>query len=98
MEISVAAIGIFLLSCVAASFSMMNHWFLSKGKLNYSYPLIICACSCYIVIETYLAIRDPVQLGVLVFNFVNLWAIVMAVKGLLRLKEKQKEEKNATLK
>jgi len=87
---------IFVLSCFAASMSLINHWFLSKGKLHVSYPVIIVACICYIIIETILALRDPVQMGIFVFNITNVWAIIMATKGLLRLKEEKKNENNKT--
>jgi uncharacterized membrane protein len=88
-----AALTIFfwVLSIFAACVSFTNHWFLSKGKLNISYPLIIVACTCYIIVETILALRDPVQLGILVFNLTNLWAIIMATKGLMRLRKEEEE-------
>lgn len=93
---SPAALTVFfwVLSIFAACVSLTNHWFLSKGKLHISYPLIIIACTCYIIVETILALRDPVQLGILVFNLTNLWAIIMALKGLMRLKEEKEKKKD----
>lgn len=85
----------FVLSLFASLISLANHWFLSRGMLHVSYPLIMVACTCYIVIETIIAFRDPVQMGIFVFNLVNLWAIIMAAKGLIRLK-KEKREKSPT--
>lgn len=95
MDFSTLAIFFWVISIFAACVSLTNHWFLSQGKLHLSYPLIIVACTCYIVVETIIALRDPVQLGIMVFNLTNLWAIIMATKGLLRLREEKKEkEKN----
>ena len=82
----------FVLSLFALVVSLLNHWFLSQGKLHISYPLIIIACTCYTIIETMLALRDPVQMGVMVFGIGNIWAVIMACKGLKRLKEKEKEK------
>lgn len=82
----------FVLSLFALIISLLNHWFLSQGKLHISYPLIILACTCYIVIETMLAFRDPVQMGIMVFGVGNIWAITMACKGLKRLKKKRDED------
>lgn len=81
------------MSTFAACVSLINNWFLSKGKLHVSYPLIILACTCYIIIETILAFRDPVQMGIFVFNITNFWAIIMAIRGLIRLREEEKRKR-----
>ena len=70
-----------------------NHYNLSKGNLKLAYKIAIVAYSLYAAIETSLALRDPQQISVMLFNIVNIWAIAMAVKGLKRLKQ---EEQTAT--
>lgn len=86
---------LFFLTLIAVSVSMFNHWNLSKGRLNKVYPGIIVACSLYIIIETILALRDPVQSSVLLFHITNVWAIIMAIKGWAKIKDlKEKENGN----
>jgi uncharacterized membrane protein len=41
----------------------------------------------YFIIETSLALNNPEQIGILIFNILNVWAFVMAAKGLLRLRQ-----------
>jgi len=77
------------LSIFASCVSFLNHWFLSQGKLHISYRLIITACVCYAIIDTLLALRDPAQMGILVFNIGNIWAITMALRGLKRIKKRE---------
>ena len=73
---------------------LYNHYNLSKGNLKLAYKIAIVAYSLYAAIETSLALRDPQQISVMLFNIVNIWAIAMAVKGLKRLKQ---EEQTAAL-
>ena len=69
---------------VSAAF--LYWWLLSKGELGKAYKVAIVMYLGYMVIETDLALRHPDQLHLLVFNAINVWAIAMAVKGLMRLK------------
>lgn len=66
----------------------VNHWFLGKGNLKVVYPVSIAVYIMYIIVETTLALNDPTQAGILLFNLVNTWALFNAVKGLMREKEK----------
>lgn len=75
----------------------VNQWFLSKGKLEYSYPLTIAVYVCCIFLESFIAIRDPNQISLLLFIPMYVWAIIMSFKGLKRLKttkESNKEDLN----
>ncbi len=49
----------------------------------------------YIIIETHLAIRDPEQTAVILFNLTNLWGFFMALKGYLRLRKINNESANS---
>jgi uncharacterized membrane protein len=40
-----------------------------------------------------LAFRDPDQLPLLIFNILNVWAFVMAVRGYRRLKREKNEKR-----
>lgn len=67
-----------------------HHTFLGDGDLKKAYPLAIVIYAFYAIVETTLALTQPNQMGVLVFNLVNGWAMYNAIKGLLRLaKENQ---------
>jgi len=81
-----------ILTFIVICLSLTNSWFLSQGKLKVSYPLIIAICSLCIIIETTLALRDPTQIGILMFDITNTWSIIMATKGLARIKEEEKDK------
>lgn len=89
-----SSVGIFitLLSLVTVVLAMVNHWNLSNAKLHLVYPLVIVNCILYIVVETWVALRDPEQIGLLLSDLTNLWGILMAGKGWFLLKEKEKEK------
>jgi uncharacterized membrane protein len=70
---------------------IMNHWVYSKGKLRYAYPLSMLAYALYIIIETYVALREPSQNSLLLFNLVNVWGFAMAAKGYRRIKADEKD-------
>ena len=68
-----------------AALQAFRMWQLSKGVI--SYPLMIAVYTGYAAIEAALALRDPEQWAVGFFVLLNLWAIVMANKGRIRIKE-----------
>lgn len=76
----------FVLSAITVILSVLSHFALSKGKLNFVYPLNIIIYSLYIIIETSLAFNSPEQIGIILFLFTNTWALVMAISGLKRLR------------
>ena len=78
------------LPIIVVVIQVTNYWFLSKGKLHIVHPLSICAFIGYIIIETALALNDPSQIGVMIFNIINFWALAMNIKGWIRLKKKKK--------
>lgn len=86
------AIFLLLMTLLSVGLQVANHWYLSKGKLELSYPLTILVYICCTVLETYLAFRDPSQWSIILFVPMYIWAIVMAGKGIIRLrKEKERE-------
>ncbi|MFA6049755.1 MAG: hypothetical protein WC761_01005 [Candidatus Paceibacterota bacterium] len=88
-----AAFIITVLTLVVVPANMTAQWFISKGKLKIAYPLLIIVYSLYMVIETYLALRDIEQVSILLFNIVNAWAAIMAWKGMRRIQGENKEKK-----
>lgn len=77
-------------SIITVALNVGSHWNLSKGNNKAVYILNVFVYASYFVIETALAFNDPSQIGILIFNVLNLWAFSMAIKGLLRLREKEK--------
>lgn len=65
----------------------INFWLISKGKINYY--VMIATYIGYLILETILALKEEDQYMVLVFNLVNVWALSMTVKGLLRQRKEQ---------
>lgn len=88
-----SAAGIFILFLTLLSILLqgINHWFLSSGKLEKAYPLTIVVYICCIILETFLALRDPSQWSVILFLPLYVWVIVMALRGRARLKREQKK-------
>ena len=81
-----------ILTVCAVSFQLLKHWVFSKGNLWLGYRLNVVIFSCYLILETILAFNAPGQLTLLFMNIVNVWALTMAIRGILRL---EKEEKAA---
>ena len=79
------AIFVTAMSIVAVTMQILNHWLLSKGSLKSHHITTIVVATFYIVIETSLALRDPAQISIMLFNIVNVWMLIMAVKGLRRI-------------
>jgi len=38
-----------------------------------------------------LPLNNPEQIGIILFNILNVWAFIMAAKGLLRLRKENKK-------
>ena len=74
-------------SIVTVLLNVASHWNLSKGNNRMVYILNIFVYASYFIIETALAFNDPSQIGILIFNILNLWAFSMAIKGLMRLRK-----------
>ena len=64
---------------VTVLLQLTNMWFLSKGTIVY--PIMLIVYAGYMAIETYLAVSDPSQWSIMLFNIVNVWAVAMALKG-----------------
>lgn len=73
------------LSIITVIIMVTSHRFLSKGQLKFVYPLNIIGFSLYLVIETMLALHDPSQWAVLLFNITNLIGLISAIQGYYRL-------------
>jgi len=82
---------IFILTFTVVPLNVFTQWQLSKGNLKLTYPLFMVVYALYMIIETILAFNDPSQISILLFNVVNIWAFVMAFRGMLRLKKSQRK-------
>ena len=79
---------------LAVILQFFNHRFLGQGRLNLVYPISMVVFLLYFVVETVLALTNPDQIGILIFNTVNMWAFYNAYVGWRRLKKEQKEPNN----
>jgi uncharacterized membrane protein len=67
--------------------AVIKFWYLSEGNLYVTYRLDIVLFTSYIILETYLALRDPSQTSLLLMNIISVWALIMTIKGIKRLKK-----------
>jgi uncharacterized membrane protein len=74
------------LTLIVVPANLVAQYQLSKGNLKFTYPLLVFVYALYITIETILAFNDPSQMSILLFNVVNVWALIMAIRGSKRLK------------
>lgn len=79
---------IFLLLTVSIA-----EWFGSKGNLKVLYPMNVVKYAGFIVLETAIAINNPDQAAILLFNISNSWGLAMNIKGIARLLEEEKAKK-----
>ena len=74
-----------VLSIIILILSLIKFWKLSKGNLKLTYQLDLIVFPCYIILETIVALNHSSQSSLLFMNVINVWAIVMAIKGLIRV-------------
>ena len=74
------------ITVITVALNIALHWNISKGNLRVVYPISMVVYAGYIIVETSLALRDPEQISVLLYNITNVWALTMAIKGYRRLK------------
>ena len=75
------------LSILIVLLAVIKFWYLSNGRLYMTYRLDLVIFTLYSILETFLGLRDPSQWSVLFMNIVNFWAIIMAIKGIIRLQK-----------
>ena len=73
-------------SVAAVVLQFIHLWLYSGGKLKYAYPMALLVYANYLVVETVLGFASPEQIGILVFNIVNIWGMAMAIRGMRILK------------
>lgn len=71
---------------IVVGLSALYQWYLSEGSLKKAYRLSFFLFTGYMVVETAVALRHPDQIHLIVFNFVNVWALYMNFRGYQRLK------------
>lgn len=72
---------------VIVTLQVFNHRRLGQGKLHIVYPLSMVIYFLYAVVETTLALTNPEQRAIMLFNLVNFWAFYNAWLGHRRLKK-----------
>ena len=81
----------FCLSALVVICSMSSHYFYGRGTLFPGYiSSIICAILA-ITLNTTLFIRNPENVGVLLFHFTSIWQICMSARGIYRIRNAAKK-------
>lgn len=75
---------IWLIVALTIATNAVSHWYLSRGDTRTVYRMNVLVYLGYIVVETWLGLRDESQRAVLLYNISNVWALSMAVKGAIR--------------
>lgn len=70
-------------------------WYLSKGILKPVYHLNIFTSLLHATVNWAMFLHDSEQIGMLIYNFLSVYTIVMAIRGLNRLKEEDTNETKA---
>lgn len=73
-----------------------KYWNLSKGKLLSVYLLTIVVGIANIILDAIIAFTNPALMGMLFYTILNLWSILMAANGLVRLKREKDARLNST--
>lgn len=68
----------------AVILQLLNFYMLSAGKIISVYYLTAIVAVLYGITETWVAMRDPDQLEILLFVGLDIWAFLMATRGLIR--------------
>ena len=77
---------------IAVVIQFFNWWFLSKGAMKIVYVLSTIVYSCYIIIDMFLVLHDKTQWSMIMFVCVNIWALIMSIKGTLRMKNESRKK------
>ena len=64
-------------------------WFLAKGILKPVYYLNMVTSVLHASINWIMYLHDPEQIGMLLYNFLSIYVIIMSIKGLRRLKKEK---------
>lgn len=80
------------LTAIIIILQIFKHWSLYKGNLRTVYYLNIAVFIGYFITESTVAFNDPSQWPLIFMNVVNVFAIVMSLKGLMRLNEEEKNK------
>ena len=73
---------------------VITKWYLAKGILKPVYYLNIITSVLHASVNWVMYLHDSEQIAMLLYNFLSIYAIIMSVKGLRRLK---REKKNNTV-
>jgi len=66
-------------------------WYLAKGILRPVYHLGIVASCLFTCVNVMMYLHDPAQWSIMLLNLLNVYAIVMNVVGLRRLRKESNE-------
>ncbi len=65
---------------------LFHMYYYGEGNLQMAYPIAVLVFAGFMITETMLALRDPAQWSIILFNICNLWGFVNAVRGCIRIR------------
>lgn len=83
----------YTMAVISVTLQFVCQWYFANGDLKVSYPLTIVLTLCYIAMDIGMVMYDTALGAVLIFSIANLWTLLMCSKGMIRIKEQEKEEK-----
>ena len=85
------SIFVLIMGIIIVITQILKHWYFANGNLWYSYHITIITYLCYIGLETTVALHDHAQRSLLIMNIVSIWALIMSIKGIIRIKRESKK-------
>jgi hypothetical protein len=68
---------------------VITKWYLAKGILRPVYYLNITTAILHASVNWIMYLHDSEQIAILLYNLLSIYAIVMSIKGLKRLKKEE---------
>ena len=81
-----------IITLLTISGVVASKWYLAKGILKPVYCLNITISVLHFVVNWMMFLHDSEQISLLLYNFLSIYAVVMSVKGLMRLKRESQNK------
>jgi len=80
---------VFVVTFITVVVSFYNRWLMAKGRLSTLYPFMIVESLLFLIINTYVSLSSPHNLGLFLYHTLGIWGIIMGIQGMRRLKKGQ---------
>ena len=76
---------ILIATICAFSVSIYNRWLAAKGYMRQYYWMVIVESIVFFTLNSVVALKNPNNYGLIIFNGLSVWSVLMSIKGLKRL-------------